>query len=292
MSFPTCLRLLLGTGALTVGLAGPASAQPFDRAQLTHQLATLPLDPPGTIQPGRVYHLRVELTAAERETAARGPNQAPAYAIVSIGVPPGFVATRPHPMLYTSVTGDLWVPNAWSVRNYYPAAAAEGWVVVTADGDHWPAEDTIAWRLAMTGVALRATATLWPGSEHWPLATGGFSGGSKLSFYTLAFAARAHRPVAGLFLGGCNESVFRDALAMMQLDSRQFVDLPVFFSIGEHDRIVPPERSQAAMLTLQRMGLRHVEAATHPGRHQLVTEHVRQALRYFESNLLENTNNR
>lgn len=284
MNLSTRRRLLLWTGVLAVGVTSPAKAQPFDRAQLTHLLTTLPLDAPASIRPGRIYHVRVELTAAEREAAAQGPNQAPAYAIVSIGVPPGFDRAHRHPMFYTSVTGDRWVPNAWSVRNYYPAAAEEGWVVFTADGDHWPAEDTIVWRLAMMGVALRATATLWPGSHHWPLATGGYSGGSKLSFYTLAFAAKVHRPVAGLFLGGCNESVFRDALAMMRLDAGPFSQLPVFLSIGEHDTVAPPERSQQVMLALQRMGLRRVVAATHPGGHQLVADHVTQALRFFDSN--------
>ena len=66
------------------------------------------------------------------------------------------------------------------LREFYGKPATnEGWVVLAGDGENNPTRDTGGWRAGMTLAALDALHRSFPGSNKWPVAMAGFSGGAK-----------------------------------------------------------------------------------------------------------------
>lgn len=235
------------------------------------------------IKPGRVHYIRVELTDREKEVLSQFGNTAPEYAILSIGLPSDYDSDKVYPILFTSVTGNIYAPNAYSIRNYYRSTQKTGWIVVSIDGDHWPKRDTIVWRIGMMEVAVRYMNERWMLFEEMPVAYAGFSGGAKISVYLSYFSILLGKTPAGLFLSGCNQAPVKEAAKMTELDENAVRGIPVFFSMGEDDRIATLSDSRKVTQTMARAGFSRQQIDVHPGGHHLESFHLLEALQFFES---------
>lgn len=254
-----------------------------NRKDMNRMLQSLELSEWTEIQPGNIYHLRIELIEDDKEVASRGGNTEPAYAILTIGLPDGFSMDAVHPILFTSVTGNIYAPNAFSMRHYYVQTQKTNWVVVSVDGDCWPKKDTVFWRIAMMDAAIRFLDKKWPVFKEAPIAYGGFSGGAKISVYLAYFSALIGKTPGGLFLGGCNQSPYRDAAKMTRVKSSIVKDTPVFYSLGEADEVSTPREARRVVRRMKNAGFSRQKIAVHRGGHRLIGSHILEALEYFES---------
>ena len=229
-------------------------------------------------------HFRFELQPVEQEMAAAGGKTKPEFGILTIGVPEGFdvPGSQPLKVLFTSVTGDIYAPNAYSAMNYYRATRETDWLLVTVDGDVWPKRDSIQWRMSLMAAAMRYLSEVLRGFEEAQFAFGGYSGGSKMSVYLALFSARLGKVPVGLFLGGCNDAPIEDAEKLCGVSTVHLHSIPVVMSVGEKDRIAKPKQSRRVARQLERAGFQTVVLLTHPGGHRLVGEHISQALVLME----------
>ncbi len=261
-----------------------------NRADLNEMLDALELQnaPSGQLklQAGTLSHFRFELDGVERQLAEVGGKTKPSFGIFTMGVPDGFVMPASGVpllnVLFTSVTGDIYAPNAYSAMKYYRTTRSSDWLLVTVDADVWPRRDSIQWRISMMGAAMRFMRQALPGFEQAQFAFGGYSGGSKMLIYLALFSARLGKPPIGLFLGGCNDVPLKDASKLCGLPSSSLHNVPVMMSVGEKDRIAKPKQSRKVFKMFKQDGFESVEILTHPGGHRLVGEHVEQALEKFE----------
>src|SRR5262245_37766966 len=130
--------------------------------------------------PGSTVKASVPLSAQEKSLAAQGGNAVPPNAVAMLATPSNFDPRKSWPVLVVCSTSDfkrqkLHDPGAF----YRRVALAEGSVVLAGDGPQPARNDTAAWRGAMTLAAISAMHRSFPGSDKWPIACAGFSGGGK-----------------------------------------------------------------------------------------------------------------
>lgn len=244
---------------------------------LTAMVAAQPADP---------IELTVPLSDGLRRMAGGGKLSPLKSAQIAYAVPPGFDPGRAWPILLISATSDPgYNSSTQHLRDFAPTATAEGWVVVAADppANVPPTLDSNELRHALAKAALDHLASFWSGSEKWPLALGGFSGGAKRSGWLAAMFARAGRAPIGIFQGGCNAATAAEAVNIYGPPRKVFRAVPVFLSSGDTDRIATPAQHRAVAAALRADGFAHVRLEVYAGRHLLYPDHVTEALRWFES---------
>ncbi|MDQ6622669.1 MAG: hypothetical protein M3Y86_04185, partial [Verrucomicrobiota bacterium] len=128
---------------------------------------------------GGIMRVSVPLDAQERVYVAEGGNAVPDHAVAALAVPPDFNPARSWPVLVALSTSDFQRKNRDDLRDFYSQAAlAENWIVLAGDAEGNPGHDTAGWRAGMTLAALDALHRSFPGSNKWPIAVAGFSGGA------------------------------------------------------------------------------------------------------------------
>lgn len=235
-------------------------------------------------------HLEVPTVEAERAALAAIPSVRADRVALAVAFPEGFDPARPHPILITQVTADRYRPNVDELGAYAPSALREGYVVLTAQSIPWPSRegsDTLMLRYATVRAALRWLAREVPASRAWPIVFAGFSGGAKIA-QVLAFSAMLEEhPVAGVFLGGCNEDHSRVLLAEHPSLRARFAQVAYYVSAGDVDGIAPPLSARGVAEGLRRSGARHVELSVHGGGHRLDVGDLERALRWFRTRIDE-----
>src|SRR5262249_20000636 len=138
--------------------------------------------------PGSTVQANVPLSALEKSYAAQGGNPVPPYAVAVLATPVNFDPTKSWPVLIPCSTSDFKRQNRNDLIQFYRRVGlAEGWVLLAGDGPQYPKNDNAAWREAMTLAAIDALHRSFPGSEKWPMACAGFSGGGKGVGYVAPF---------------------------------------------------------------------------------------------------------
>ncbi len=233
---------------------------------------------------GEPVELAVPLSDALRRVAGNGKRSSHQTARIAYAVPPGFDSAHPWPILLISATSDpSYNSSTRHLRDFAAAATAEGWVVVAADPPK-PVPlglDSNELRYALARAALDHLAILWPGSDRWPLALGGFSGGAKRSGWLAAMFARDGRVPIGIFQGGCNAATAADAVNIYGPPRRAFRAVPIFLSSGETDRISTSRDHEEVATALRADGFSRVRLESYAGGHVLAPAHVGAALRWF-----------
>jgi len=97
----------------------------------------------------------------------------------------------------------------------------------------------------MTMAAVDALHRSFPGSEKWPMACAGFSGGGKGVGYVAPFLARYGCHITGIYITGANEDHLSDGYARLR-PGADFLNTPIYFSSGHEDRIATMEQQYAA----------------------------------------------
>ncbi|MGA7275330.1 MAG: hypothetical protein WBX14_10840, partial [Candidatus Udaeobacter sp.] len=155
--------------------------------------------------PGSTVQVNIPLSAQEKSFAAQGGNVVPPYAVAVLATPANFDPRKSWPVLVPCSTSDFKRQNRNDLVQFYRRVGlAEGWVLLAGDGPQIARNDTAAWRGAMTLAAISALHRSFPGSEKWPMACAGFSGGGKGVGYVAPLLARNGCHVIGIYMTGAN----------------------------------------------------------------------------------------
>jgi hypothetical protein len=234
------------------------------------------------LTPGGTVSAHVPLSEMEKAYVAEGGNTVPPHTVATLAVPRGFDPKKTWPVLIGFSSSDRQLPSWYDLKAIYRSTAlAEGWVLLAGDGPQ-PASrvDSSGWRAGHTIAALRALHRSFPGSQKWPIACAGQSGGAKRASYLAPLFAVAGYRVAGIFLEGINEERMTEGYRRFQ-PGKGFLRTPIFLSSGERDPIATLLQQTEVKNTMQRAGFANIRRKTFPGGHVVMSDHLREALRWF-----------
>ncbi|HTG52204.1 MAG TPA: hypothetical protein VMA33_05020 [Candidatus Tectomicrobia bacterium] len=223
----------------------------------------------------------VPLSAQEKSLAAQGGNTVPPNAVAMLATPSNFDPRKSWPVLVVCSTSDFKRQNRDDLVQFYRTAGlAEGWVLLAGDGPQPARNDTAAWRGAMTLAAVAALHHSFPGSEKWPVACAGFSGGGKGVGYVAPLLARNGCRVTGIYMTGANEDHLSDGYARIQ-PGGNFLTTPIYISAGHDDRIATVEQQYTVAGSIKRTGFNRMRIGTFRGGHEVNDGQTSVALHWF-----------
>jgi hypothetical protein len=266
--------LLIGRLLFTLSVISTVAAEP---AQASLNFAGVPFSAGSTVQ------ANVPLSAHEKSYAAQGGNLVPPSALAVLATPANFDPRKSWPVLIPCSTSDFKRQNRNDLVQFYRRVGLnEGWVLLAGDGPQHARNDTAAWRAAMTMAAIDALHRSFVGSEKWPMACAGFSGGGKGAGYVAPFLARNGCRITGIYLTGVNEDHLSDGYARCQ-PGADFLRTPIYLSAGHDDRIATPEQQYAVLGLIKRTGFNRIKIGTFHGGHEVNDAQTSIALRWFRS---------
>jgi hypothetical protein len=234
-----------------------------------------------TFSPGSTVQANVPLSALEKSYAGQGGNPVPPYAVAVLATPRNFDATKSWPVLVPCSTSDFKRQNRNDLIQFYQRVGlSEGWVLLAGDGPQRAKNDNVAWRESMTLAAIDALHRSFPGSEKWPMACAGFSGGGKAVGYVAPFLARYGCHIVGIYVTGANEDHLSDGYARLQ-PGADFLNTPIYFSAGHEDRIATLEQQYAVAGLIKRTGFKRIRIGTFRGGHEVNDAQTSIALHWF-----------
>jgi hypothetical protein len=234
-----------------------------------------------TFSPGSTVEANVPLSALEKSYAGQGGNPVPPYALAVLATPQNFDPAKSWPVLIPCSTSDFRRQNRSDLVQFYRRVAlSEGWVVLAGDGPQHAKNDNVAWRESMTLAAIDALHRSFPGSEKWPMACAGFSGGGKAVGYVAPFLARYGCRIIGIYMTGANEDHLSDGYARLQ-PGADFLNTPIYVSAGHEDRIATVEQQYAVLGLIKRTGFKRIRTGTFRGGHEVNDAQTSIALHWF-----------
>src|SRR5436189_1325308 len=231
--------------------------------------------------PSSTIEANVPLSAQEKSLAAQGGNVVPPYAVAVLATPVNFDPRKSWPVLVPCSTSDFKRQNRNDLVQFYRRIGlAEGWVLLAGDGPQHARNDTAAWRGAMTLAAIHALHRSFPGSEKWPIACAGFSGGGKGVGYVAPLLARNGCRVIGIYMTGANEDHLSDGYARIQ-PGANLLNAGIYISAGRDDRIATVEQQYAVAGSIKRTGFHRMRIGTFHGGHEVNDAQTSIALHWF-----------
>src|SRR5947208_14813678 len=231
--------------------------------------------------PGSTVKANAPLSAQEKSLAAQGGNVVPPNAVAVLATPANFDPRKSWPVLVVCSTSDFKRQNRDDLVQFYRAAGlSEGWVLLAGDGPQHARSDTAAWRGAMTLAAIQALRSSFPGSEKWPIACAGFSGGGKGVGYVAPLLAKRGCRVSGIYITGANEDHLSDGYTKIG-PGAGFLNTPIYISAGRDDRIATVEQQYNVAGSIKRTGFQRVRIGTFHGGHEVNDAQTSIALRWF-----------
>ena len=222
---------------------------------------------------GSTVRANVPLSAEENSYAAQGGNPIPPFALAVLATPADFDPAKTWPVLVVCSTSDFKRQNRDDLVEFYRRVGlAENWVLLAGDGPQSGRNRSAAMLSAMTLAAIDALHHSFPGSDKWPLACAGFSGGGKGAGSVAPLLARHGCHIIGLYLTGVNEDYLSAGYARSQ-PGPDFLTTPIYFSCGQDDRIAPVEQQYAVAGFMNKTGFTRIRVATFHGGHE-VNDHV------------------
>jgi hypothetical protein len=231
--------------------------------------------------PGSTVQANVPLSALEKSYAGQGGNPVPPYAVAVLATPVNFDPTKSWPVLIPCSTSDFKRQNRNDLVQFYQRVGlSEGWVLLAGDGPQHAKNDNVAWRESMTMAAIDALHRSFAGSEKWPMACAGFSGGGKGVGYVAPFLARNGCRIIGIYMTGANEDHLSDGYARLQ-PGADFLNTPIYVSAGHEDRIATLEQQYAVVGLIKRTGFKRIRIGTFRGGHEVNDAQTSIALHWF-----------
>jgi len=231
--------------------------------------------------PGSTVKVNVPLNAQEKSLAGQGGNVVPPNAVAVLVTPANFDPRKSWPVLIPCSTSDFKRQNRDDLIQFYRTVGlAEGWVLLAGDGPQHARNDTAAWRGAMTLAAVHALYHSFPGSDKWPVACAGFSGGGKGVGYIAPLLARNGCRIAGIYMTGANEDHLSDGYARIQ-PGANFLNTPIYISAGHDDRIATVEQQYTVAGSIKRTGFHRMRIGTFHGGHEVNDGQTSVALGWF-----------
>jgi len=264
--------LLIGRLLVTLNVV---STFAVEAAQASLNFAGVPFSPGSTVQ------ANVPLSAQEKSLAAQGGNIVPPAAVAVLATPANFDPRKSWPVLVICSTSDFKRQNRDDLVQFYRRVGlAEGWVLLAGDGPQHARNDTAAWRGAMTLAAVAALHHSFAGSDKWPVACAGFSGGGKGVGYVAPLLARNGCRVIGIYMTGANEDHLSDGYARIQ-PGANFLNTGIYISAGRDDRIATVEQQYAVAGSIKRTGFHRMRIGTFHGGHEVNDAQTSIALGWF-----------
>jgi surfactin synthase thioesterase subunit len=271
---PVFVNRLLLVGQLVVTL-NVVSTLAAEAAQTPFNFAGTPFSPGSTVR------ANVPLSAQEKSYAGQGGNPVPPNAVAVLATPANFDPRKSWPVLVPCSTSDFKRQNRDDLVQFYQRVGlAEGWVLLAGDGPQHARNDTAAWRLAMTLAAIDALHRSFAGSEKWPMACAGFSGGAKGAGSIAPVLARNGCRITGLYLTGVNQDYLSPGYARAQ-PGADFLSTPIYVSAGHDDQIATLEQQYNVAGSIKRTGFKRVRIGTFRGGHEVNDPQTSIALRWF-----------
>jgi hypothetical protein len=231
--------------------------------------------------PGSTVQANVPLRAQEKSLAAQGGNVVSPNAVAVLATPANFDPRKSWPVLVICSTSDFKRQNRNDLVQFYRIVGLhEGWVLLAGDGPQNARNDTAAWRGAMTLAAVAALHQSFPGSDKWPVACAGFSGGGKGVGYVAPLLAKNGCRLAGIYITGANEDHLSDGYTRIQ-PGGSFLNTPIYISAGHDDRIATVEQQYAVAGSIKRTGFNRMRIGTFHGGHEVNDGQTSVALRWF-----------
>lgn len=233
------------------------------------------------LSPGSTVKANVPLSAEEKSLATQGGNAVPPYAVAVLATPSNFDPQKTWPVLIVCSTSDSKRQNRDDLVDFYRRVGlAEGWVVLAGDGPQHARNDTAGWRGAMTLAAIDALHRSFPGSNKWPVACAGFSGGGKGVGVVAPLLAKHGCHIAGIYITGANEDRLSEGYSRVA-PGASFLMTPVYISAGRDDRIATVEQQYNVAGSIKRTGFQRIKIATFHGGHEANDAQTSIALRWF-----------
>src|SRR5258707_4556032 len=186
--------------------------------------------------PGSTVKANVPLSAQEKSLACQGGNAVAPNGVAMFATPSNFDPRKTWPVLVVCSTSDFKRQNRDDLVDFYRRVGlAERWVLLAGDGPQSARNDTAAWRGAMTLAAINALHRSFPGSNKWPIACAGFSGGGKGVGLVAPLLAKNGSRVAGIYITGANEDRVSEGYARVG-PGTSFLTTPVYISGGRGGR--------------------------------------------------------
>jgi len=231
--------------------------------------------------PGSTVKANVPLSAQEKSLASQGGNAVPPNAVATLATPSNFDPRKSWPVLVVCSTSDFKRQNRDDLVDFYRRIGlTEGWVVLAGDGPQPARNDTGGWRGAMTLAAIDALRRSFPGSDKWPIACAGFSGGGKGVGLVAPLLAKNGSHIAGIYITGANEDLLSEGYARVA-PGRGFLMTPVYISAGRNDRIATLEQQYNVAGSLKRTGFQRIRIGPFQGGHEVNDAQTSIALRWF-----------
>lgn len=231
--------------------------------------------------PGSTVKANVPLSAQEKSLAAQGGNAVPPNAVAVLATPSNFDPRKSWPVLVVCSTSDFKRQNRDDlVDRYRRIGLAEGWVLLAGDGPQPARKDTAAWRGAMTLAAVDALHRSFPGSNKWPIASAGFSGGGKGVGVVAPLLAKNGSRIVGVYITGANEDRLSEGYTRVSPGSG-FLLTPIYISAGRDDRIATMEQQYNVAGAIKRTGFQRLRIGTFHGGHEVNDAQTSIALRWF-----------
>jgi hypothetical protein len=234
-----------------------------------------------SFSPGSTVRANVPLSAQEKSYVAQGGNPVPPYAVAVLATPANFDPIKTWSVLVVCSTSDFKRQNRDDLVDFYwRVGLAEGWGLLAGDGPQHAKNDNVAWREAMTMAAIDALRRSFAGSEKWPIACAGFSGGGKGVGYVAPFLAKNGCRVIGIYITGANEDHLSGGYATLQ-PGPGFLNTPIYISAGRDDRIATIEQQYNVAGSIKRTGFQRIRIGTFHGGHEVNDAQTSIALHWF-----------
>ncbi|MGZ5003245.1 MAG: hypothetical protein ACXWBM_08630 [Chthoniobacterales bacterium] len=221
------------------------------------------------------------MSAQEKSLAGQGGNAVPPNGVATLVTPSNFDPRKSWLVLVVCSTSDFKRQNRDDLVDFYRRVGlAEGWVLLAGDGPQPARNDTAAWRGAMTLAAINALHSSFPGSNNWPIACAGFSGGGKGVGLVAPLLAKNGSRVAGIYITGANEDRVSEGYARVG-PRKEFLMTPVYISGGRDDRIATLEQQYNVAGSIKRTGFQRIRIGTFHGGHEVNDAQTSIALHWF-----------
>jgi hypothetical protein len=201
--------------------------------------------------------------------------------VAGIRVPETFDPRKPYGVYIPFMTSGGSGTHIQRGAHYARHVDADNWIVL---GAGWAEkEDERPW--VATYVALmtlmRNLEEHWPGFSHWPIATGGFSGGAKWAGGMAMMLNADGFNVIGVYMGGCNEAFAARYKNHLGTRTADCADIAMFMSNGTRDNIANERHADAMTRELTEASFRHLRRELYDGTHSEHIPHFRDALAWF-----------
>jgi hypothetical protein len=231
--------------------------------------------------PGSIVKATVPLSAEEKSLASQGGNSVPPNATAVLATTSNFDPRKTWPVLVVCSTSDSKRQNRDDLADFYARVGLrEGWLVLAGDGPQRARNDNAAWRGAMTLAAIDALHRSFPGSNKWPVACGGFSGGGKGVGVVAPLLAKHGCHVVGVYITGANEDRLSEGYARVA-PGASFLTTPVYVAAGRDDRIATVEQQYDVAGSIKRTGFERIKIGTFHGGHEANDAQTSIALHWF-----------